>query len=336
MGCNLVKILLSAPTVFIDGKTGDSTHLRELATNLFFMNDKIEVHSRIKENNNGQYHFKFFPINMQYELNNVYNIVLYMCYIFGKTFALFAKNRYDCVYERHHIFNFASIFGVLLSIPTILEVNGLMVEESKDQGKFGSIALKIAEKWEMYIFSLVDTLIIGSKELEEILICDYAISSEKIKLIPNGANTEIFKPIEGSKSILGFDESKKYVCFIGNLVSWQGLDYLIECAPHVVKKIPNVVFVIVGTGFEEERLKEKVKESVFSKYFIFTGAVPYQDVPLYINASDICITLKKELVSGYSPTKLYEYMACGKPVIASDFSGHQILSEFMQVYGFKR
>jgi glycosyltransferase involved in cell wall biosynthesis len=56
--------------------------------------------------------------------------------------------------------------------------------------------------------------------------------------------------------------------------------------------------------------------------------VPYTKVPLYINASDVCVAPKIPLTSGYSPLKLCEYLACEKPVIASDVSGFEILTEF--------
>ena len=60
--------------------------------------------------------------------------------------------------------------------------------------------------------------------------------------------------------------------------------------------------------------------------FIFTGTVPYEKVPQYINSSDICVVPKKPIKC--SPLKLYEYMACGKPVIASDIEGvREILVE---------
>jgi glycosyltransferase involved in cell wall biosynthesis len=58
--------------------------------------------------------------------------------------------------------------------------------------------------------------------------------------------------------------------------------------------------------------------------FVFTGVVAYDRVPVYINASDICAApfiLARNAKIGLSPLKLYEYMACGKPVVASAISG---------------
>jgi glycosyltransferase involved in cell wall biosynthesis len=64
-----------------------------------------------------------------------------------------------------------------------------------------------------------------------------------------------------------------------------------------------------------------------SDEFIFTGIVPYEEVSKYISASDICVVPKRQLKSGYSPLKLYEYMACGKPVVASRVEGFTILEQ---------
>ena len=51
------------------------------------------------------------------------------------------------------------------------------------------------------------------------------------------------------------------------------------------------------------------------------GEISYLQIPLYINSFDICVLFKKHLKSGYSPLKLYEYLACGKPVVTSNEIG---------------
>ena len=60
------------------------------------------------------------------------------------------------------------------------------------------------------------------------------------------------------------------------------------------------------------------------EHILFTGVVPYEDVPLYISASDICvapfISRRNERI-GLSPLKIYEYLACGRPVVASKING---------------
>jgi len=73
-----------------------------------------------------------------------------------------------------------------------------------------------------------------------------------------------------------------------------------------------------------DKLLEIASKMGLSDKFTFTGRVPYEDVPLYINAADICVApFIKERNSkiGLSALKTYEYLACGKPIVASSISG---------------
>lgn len=323
-----MKILFSAPNIFVDGKAGDATHVRELATHLSRLNNEVEVLARQKDNFNNLYEFKLLRLNLNLSLETLPILLFFEFYTFLKAFFLVLKNHYDCIYERHHVFDVACFIGKIFSIPTIVEINALLIDESKIQGKYGIIAYLIAKRYEKFIFLIADRLIIGAPELMQVLIAEYGISPNKIEVIPNGANINLFKPIKNAREKLHLDKNNKYVCFVGSIIGWQGLENLIKCGPKVIKKMDDVKFLIVGGGREERIVREKIKESGYGNHFICVGAVPYNNVPLYINASDVCITLKKELKSGYSPTKLYEYMACGKPIVASNYSGHKILSEY--------
>ena len=74
----------------------------------------------------------------------------------------------------------------------------------------------------------------------------------------------------------------------------------------------------------KDNLFKLCKELGVEDRFIFTGVIAYDRVPLYINASDICTApfiFARNAKIGLSPLKLYEYMACGKPVVASNISG---------------
>ncbi len=132
---------------------------------------------------------------------------------------------------------------------------------------------------------------------------------------------------EKVKEGLNLDRSIHYVCFVGNLAPWQGVEYLIMASPLILKEVPNTRFLIIGDGVMKKKLVEMVKELNLDNNFIFTGAVDYELVPKYINASDVCVAPKRPLKSGYSPLKLYEYIACGKPIVASRISGFEILEQ---------
>ena len=90
----------------------------------------------------------------------------------------------------------------------------------------------------------------------------------------------------------------------------------------------EVQILIVGDGIICGQLKILVSKSGFANHFIFIGKISYDLVPKYINASDVCVVPKKIIKSGYSPLKLYEYMACEKAVIATRTQGFEILEYY--------
>ena len=154
----------------------------------------------------------------------------------------------------------------------------------------------------------------------------YRIPADKIVVIPNGANTDLFKPMDQNavKDVLGLNHENKYVCFVGKLLPWQGLEYLVQAAPLVLEKVPEAKFLIVGDGMMQKELEAMTKKLDLEDKFVFTGSVPFEDVPKYINASDVCVApfsrARNEKI-GLSPLKIYEYMACGKTVVGSDIKG---------------
>ena len=80
----------------------------------------------------------------------------------------------------------------------------------------------------------------------------------------------------------------------------------------------------------KDKLLGITSELGLSDKFTFTGRVPYEQVPLYINAADVCVApFIKERNSkiGLSALKTYEYLACGKPIVASSIPGVQDLIE---------
>ena len=169
------------------------------------------------------------------------------------------------------------------------------------------------------------------------ILLTYAITNitrvnKEQHVINNGANTDVFKPLDlkQTKAKLQLENSKKYVCFVGNLAAWQGVEFLVQASPLILKKCPDAHFLIVGEGVMKDKLMAITSELDLSDKFTFTGRIPYEQVPLYINAADVCVApFIKERNSkiGLSALKTYEYLACGKPIVASSISGVRDLIE---------
>lgn len=235
----------------------------------------------------------------------------------------------DLVYRRHTLFSSDYFLARLLRVPSIKEVNGIIADEAKLAHTGDKFSLRVMNRIEQCNLPKANRIIVVTSKLKEVLHNDYKIPEDKIVVIPNGANIDLFKPMAAIKARekLGLNQNNNYICFVGSFRQWQGVEYLVQSAPFILKEIPNTKFLIIGDGMMKEELINLAEETGVSDKFIFTGVVPYKEVPKYINASDVCAVPKTPLKSGYSPLKLYEYMACGKPVVASNLPGFEILEQ---------
>ncbi len=240
-------------------------------------------------------------------------------------------NRPEVLYLRQNSFPFFPIaLCKLLGISSIVEVNGLVMDELKVSPDSKSFAYRVfsflALRSERFNYRYCDRIVSVTDKLKDELVRLYSVPAEKVLVINNGANTDIFKPIDQklARVKLGLDGSKKYVCFVGHLAAWQGVEFLIHSAPFILEKCPEVRFLIVGDGVMRDKLLEITSKMRLSDKITFTGRVPYENVPVYINAADVCVApfiMERNSKIGLSALKTYGYLACGKPIVASSISG---------------
>ncbi len=149
----------------------------------------------------------------------------------------------------------------------------------------------------------------------------FGAEPEKIEVIPNGVDTEIFSilPAEIARKITGLDLDTKVVLFIGQLIKRKGIHILLEAIPDVVHSIKtSVLFVILGEGILKEQLRQRAKELRIENYVQILGAKENKELPPCINSADlICLPSFSEGL----PCVLIEALACGKPVVATRVGG---------------
>ena len=150
------------------------------------------------------------------------------------------------------------------------------------------------------------------------------VPEKKIHIIPNGVDLELFNPEKFSTNDISrirksFD-SKYLLVFSGSL---QDLNLIIDSAKDVTEKIQDVKYIIIGDHRDPNRTRDiweaKVKEKGLSKYFVFLGRKPREEIPQYVMCSDICLDSfpDEPYYAAAHPVKLLEYGACGKPVVAT-------------------
>lgn len=146
----------------------------------------------------------------------------------------------------------------------------------------------------------------------------YSIPDGKCEVISNGVDTNLFRNYGNAKEELGLDGF--IIGYVGVLREWVDLEPVFGALKDLDAEIKMVVVGKEGGFNENVRLAKKCG---VSDRVTFTGMVPYSQVPKYISAIDVClIPFKKSRISESAlPLKLFEYMACGKPVISTELPG---------------
>lgn len=226
---------------------------------------------------------------------------------------LFSQRRPDVVYERYALYSTAGTrFARQFDLPRILEVNTLLVEEQAHRLHFPALA-----SWlETWILRNAPSIIVISKPLRDAFVCR-GIDPNRITIMPMAVDIKRFRPdIEpvDLRKRYGLD-GKTIVGYVGTLTAWHGIDLLFEVAERLKALEEPICLVVVGG--EQKKVAQQtalVRSRRLSQYLIFTGSVPYTEVPRYISAMDI--TIIPGSTEWASPTKLFEYQAMGKPAVA--------------------
>ena len=146
----------------------------------------------------------------------------------------------------------------------------------------------------------------------------YSIPDGKCEVISNGVDTNLFRNYGNAKEELGLDGF--IIGYVGVLREWVDLEPVFWALKDLDAEIKMVVVGKEGGFNENVRL---AKKSGVSDRVTFTGMVPYSQVPKYISVMDVClIPFKVNAISENAlPLKLFEYMACEKPVISTELPG---------------
>ncbi len=174
---------------------------------------------------------------------------------------------------------------------------------------------------ETWVYRHADKILTLSPGLSDYVIRMNA-DKDKVDLLLFGVDLSKFNPCvesNGLRESFGLSEDDLVVLYIGTLFEFSGLGLYLEQFPKVVKKIPKAKLVIVGGGPLFDRLKKRVSELQLSENVILTGFQPFDVMPKFINIADLCINPFEvnNATRNIIPGKILQYLACGKPVLAT-------------------
>ena len=171
-----------------------------------------------------------------------------------------------------------------------------------------------------------DLLFVDSPTQREYWV-NWGLNAKKCSVVPNPILPEVFNPkVEGQSIRKKHNiQNAKIILYQGDISELDGIETLILAAQDILREINNAIFMIVGSGYNRyiKELVNLVHKKGLSDSFIFTGWVPYTDVPKYIAAADVGVApFKLSLTSNSNIMyKVTEYLSCGKPVVASRSNG---------------
>lgn len=227
-----------------------------------------------------------------------------------------APGRFDLIYQRYSRFNWTGVaLSLVTGLPLALEFNGSEVWVSRSWDPVGHLAL--LKRFEHLNLRAADFIFTVS-EVERRNVIGAGVEANKVFVNPNGVDTDTFRKDSGGVQIrkqLGV-EDKIVVGFLGTFGPWHGAPVLAEAATKV--KSP-CHFLFVGDG--DERALSEAKFAGLKEQTTFTGRIPHENVAAHLDACDILVAPIIPASDGSeffgSPTKLFEYMAMARPVIAS-------------------
>ena len=314
------------------GFMGCSVHVREMVNALAGLGSNISVFAPSKGKGN-QFPHKIIDSKRFKKkwIGRDLRLILSNMNFYRACRKQFKVHRPHFIYERYGLYGWAGVkLSREFSIPLIVEINTLLTEEEKDRLHFPGLA----RIFEGTILRHAEAVCSPSKIMRSLLL-ERGVKDEKILVTPNGVNLIDFSSNQDGREIrkrYGLDK-KLLVGYIGVIKKLWGIYTILESAREVLSQSNDFHFIVVGEGKDYSDMKRFLEKNNLTDSFTLTGGVPHHDIAKYIDSIDIGLApyCRKEPFHG-SAMKLFEYMACEKPVISTDLPGVKAVADNKVMY----
>lgn len=202
---------------------------------------------------------------------------------------------------------------------SIYEARGFwhITQQSKVVDYGDSDLFEYESRMEIFTLNGADRVVTLSNAMKK-LIVSWGVNEEKIHVIPNAVDIELFKPQKLHRNIRSqWSDSSIVIGFIGSLTVYEGLSDLIESVSALVRKGYDLQLVIAGSGPIEDDL---LKRSLLLDFVHVVGRISHESVTSWYSCFDLCVYPRTDdVVCRYvPPMKVLEAMAMEVPVIVSN------------------
>ena len=301
---------------------GAASHIKGVVEALEALGVKVEVISndRIAGLDHAEDRFTVIPPQPSGGTRALFDIHNNLVFTRGAV-PLVERAKPDFIYQRYARFSWAGVAAsVLTKRPLFLEYNGSEVWVGRHWDRVGK--LDLLERYERLNLEAAARIFVVS-DVERGNLEKRGVPAEKIIVNPNGVDVELFRPGAGGSEArreLGIRDDEVVAGFVGTFGPWHGVEKLAEAIKSIASDVA-VRFLLVGSGSLHAEVEKQLEAETKSGRVIFTGAVAHDRVPQLLDACDILVAPHIPLADGSdffgSPTKVFEYMAMGKAIVAS-------------------
>lgn len=208
----------------------------------------------------------------------------------------------------------------LKNVPFVLEVRDLWPESLAGAGVGGekSRLYRALDRVARFLYRAAAHIVVVTPAFRDNLVRQRGLADSKISVVMNGVETQMFAPEAPDVSLRASlnAEGKFVVSYIGTLGLAHGLEVLLDAAERLQRERSEILFLVLGEGADRERIVTMAKSKRLAN-LRFVSQQPREKIPAYIGASDTCVVMLKdsEIFQTVIPTKMLEFMSCGRPVI---------------------
>ncbi len=262
--------------------------------------------------------------------------VIYILFAFLKSISLNRTKKFHVIYT---FYDFTSIIGFLLlpflkarwvvdvlEHPAIFLLNHLQRENLSFSYYVRLYLLKSFVALQRQIFRFADMVIVIGSDVSEglprIMSDEYHVNPQRILPVPNGVVLDYTRARCSDNTI---HSDRFSIFYVGRVNRFRGVDTLLDAVKILTNRIPNLKLFIIGKTRREEEawLKECLEKLQLSEYVEHLGALEHEKLLTLMDDSDVCVCPYRntgQLNMAY-PVKMFEYLAKGKPIVATNLSG---------------
>jgi glycosyltransferase involved in cell wall biosynthesis len=250
-----------------------------------------------------------------------------------KIVPLHRSRPWSFIYQRFSLHNFSGpLLGRKLNIPVVVEFNGSEAWVAENWGTRLALHDQALEA-ETAALAAADLIVTVSDELAHDLR-RRAIPDDRIVVYPNCVDPASFSPqrfaadeLAALRDRYGIPRDALVAGFIGTFGQWHGVEFLAQCVRDMIEhdigwiEQNKLHFMLVGDGLKMPIVRELLGPTPISRYVTLTGLVPQHEAAKHLACADLLVSPHVPNSDGSnffgSPTKLFEYMAMEKPIVAS-------------------